>query len=95
VVTLDRPWRGLVRGWLLAVRRPGLCHKTAGVLTAWWRERIGGIVLLVIALAHGTFALISSGHNRGFAVLISGGPFLLIGLLFLASWRRRSSQGAS
>jgi hypothetical protein len=49
---------------------------TAGVLVAWWRARIGGAVLLVIAVAHSTFALIASGHNRGFAVLISGGPFL-------------------
>ena len=45
---------------------------TAGVLIAWWRARIGGIFLLVIAVAHSTFALIASGHNRGFAVLISG-----------------------
>jgi len=68
---------------------------TVGILIAWWQERIGGIVLLVVAVAHSTFALISSGHNRVFAVLISGGPFLLTGLLFLASWRKGSSQGTA
>ncbi len=61
-----------------------------GVLIAWWREGIGGIILVVCAVAHSTFAYIVAGHNKGFAMLISGGPFLLIGILFLASgWRSR------
>jgi hypothetical protein len=63
-----------------------IVSSTAGTLIAWWRARIGGIVLLVIAVAHSVFALIASGHHRGVAVLIAGGPFLLAGLLFLASW---------
>ena len=61
-----------------------------GVLIAWWREGIGGTILVVCAVAHSTFAYIVAGHNKGFAMLVSGGPFLLIGILFLASrWRSR------
>ena len=61
---------------------------TLGVLIAWWREGIGGTVLVVCAIAHSTFAYIVAGHNKGFAMLVSGGPFLLVGFLFLASWWR-------
>jgi len=61
---------------------------TLGVLIAWWREGIGGTVLVICAVAHSTFAYIVAGHNKGFAMLISGGPFSLIGILFLASWWR-------
>ena len=61
-----------------------------GVLIAWWREGIGGTILVICAVAHSTFAYIVAGHNKGLAMLISGGPFLLIGILFLASgWRSR------
>lgn len=67
---------------------------TAGVIIAWWRASLGGMVLLVIAVAHSTFALISSSHNRGFAMLISSAPFLLASLLFQAGWwRARRPKG--
>ena len=59
-----------------------------GVLIAWWREGIGGTILVICAAAHSTFAYVVAGHNKGFAMLISGGPFLLIGTLFLAIWWR-------
>ncbi len=59
-----------------------------GVAVAWWRERIGGTTLLVCAVAHSTFAYFAAGRNKGFAMLTSGGPWLVVGLLFLASWRR-------
>ena len=58
------------------------------VLVAWWREGVGGALVVVCAVAHSTFACFAAGHNRGLAILISGGPFLLIGVLFLASWWR-------
>ena len=56
------------------------------VLIAWWREGVGGAIVVVCAIAHSTFAYVASGHNEGLAMLISGGPFLLVGILFLASW---------
>jgi len=62
---------------------------TLSVIVAWWRERAGGIMLAVCAVAQGVFAYLASGHNRGFAVLIAGGPYLLISILFLLSWRGR------
>ncbi|HEY47681.1 MAG: hypothetical protein AMJ88_08935 [Anaerolineae bacterium SM23_ 63] len=59
-----------------------------GVIVAWFRELEGGIILLIVAIAHSTFAFIVAGHNTGLAMLISGGPFFLIGSLFIATWRR-------
>jgi hypothetical protein len=44
------------------------------VLIAWWREGIGGTIIVICAVAHSTFAYIASGHNKGFAMLITGGP---------------------
>lgn len=64
-----------------------------GVIVAWWREGIGGLLLVIVALAHSIFAYIAAGHSRGFAVLISGGPFLLIGGLFLLVWYRSRAPG--
>ena len=58
-----------------------------GVVTAWFRELYGGVLLLVVGLMHCAFAYIVAGHNKAFAVLISGVPFIIAGLLFLASWR--------
>jgi len=69
-----------------------------GVVIAWFREFIGGIFILFIAIAHSTFAFIVAGHNKGLAMLISGGPFFAIGFLFIAAWRssmtsKRSTNG--
>jgi hypothetical protein len=58
-----------------------------GVVTAWFRELYGGVLLLVVGLMYCVFAIIVAGHNKAFAVLISGVPFIIAGLLFLASWR--------
>ena len=66
---------------------------TLGVLIAWWREGIGGMIVVICAVAHSVFACVVSGHNKVLAMLVSGGPFLLIGILFLASWwRSRKSR---
>ena len=59
-----------------------------GVVVAWRRERLGGTVLVITALAFSTFAYFSAGRNKGYAMLVSGAPFLVVGLLFLAAWRR-------
>lgn len=60
----------------------------AAVTVAWWREGIGGSLLLLVGVAHGVFAFVAAGHNKLFAVAITGVPVLLVGLLFLASWWR-------
>ena len=69
------------------------------VVIAWFHEILGGILLIVVAVAHSVFAFLSAGHNKGFAVLISGSPFLVIGFLFVVcGWRsaisRRTVNGA-
>jgi hypothetical protein len=62
-----------------------------GIFIGWRRERASGTLLVICAVAHSTFAFFAAGHSRGFAMLISGGPFLLIGALFLLAWRRSRS----
>lgn len=66
-----------------------------GVIVAWFRELEGGTILLIVALAHSVFAMIVAGRNKGFAMLISGGPFLVIGSLFIATWRRSKRSNLS
>jgi hypothetical protein len=56
------------------------------VAAAWWREGIGGFLILLVGAAHFVFAFVAAGHNKLFAVAITGVPFLLVGTLFLASW---------
>ena len=66
-----------------------------GVLIAWWRERVGGTVVVVGAIALSTFAYVTAGRNKVWAMLFTGGPFLVAGILFLASWRRSTRSGLS
>jgi len=54
---------------------------------AWWRPRLGAVLLLIGGLAHAAFALYSAGHNHALAMLISGGPFLLAGAAVLLASR--------
>jgi hypothetical protein len=83
------PWT-----WESTVLAGLIVASALGVLIAWWREGIGGTIIVICAIAHSTFATIASGHNKGFAMLITGSPLLVAGILFLASWWRseRSSQ---
>jgi hypothetical protein len=60
-----------------------------GVGLAWWRARLGGGVLAVAGAALCVFAWITAGQNKAVAVLVSGAPFLVSGVMLLASRRRR------
>jgi hypothetical protein len=64
-----------------------------GVLIAWRREGAGGAIVFIHGVLFSTFAYFSAGRNKGFAMLVSGGPFLLVGILFLATWRRSRQPG--
>jgi hypothetical protein len=65
-----------------------------GVVLAWRWESIGSPVMVLGSIALGIFAYFSAGRNKVFASLISGGPFLLSGLLFLLSgWRTQGEKG--
>jgi glycerol uptake facilitator-like aquaporin len=66
-----------------------------GVIVAWFRELEGGVILLVVAIAHSINALIVAGRNKGFALLVSGGPFFIIGSLFIATWWRSRELSSS
>ena len=59
-----------------------------GVLIAWRWEGIGGTIVVIGAIALSTFAYVTAGHNKVWAMLFTGGPFLVAGILFLASWWR-------
>lgn len=65
----DRMMAGLITGSLLSL------------LIAWRHEAIGGMLLLVCGVAHSTFACFAAGRNIALAMAISGGPFLVLGVL--------------
>ena len=73
--------------WVLAAL---ILAAAVAVAITWRQERIGGPALVAVGVAFSTFALITSGHNHAFAMLVTGGPFLLSGLLYLLL-RKRSS----
>ena len=57
-----------------------------GILIAWWNEKTGGIIITIAAAALCIFAYIDAGHHKIFAMLTSGFPFLISGILFLIGW---------
>jgi len=63
---------------------------TAGVIVAWRKEKIGGIITVIAATSLCIFSYITAGHNKMIAVLFSGFPFLISGILFIISgWMSR------
>ena len=64
---------------------------TMAAIVSWRDERIGGTLLTIAGLAFGAFAYLSEGRNKGYAMLVSGAPFVIAGVLLLAAWWR--SQG--
>jgi hypothetical protein len=64
-----------------------------GVAIGFAREDTGGVIALVAGVALAVFAVITAGRNHWLAVLVSGGPFILTGVLFLLSAHRNAQQG--
>lgn len=56
------------------------------VVLAWWREDVGGLLMLLWGIAFSAIALVTSPTRRVYSILVSGVPFLVAGILFLASW---------
>ncbi len=79
--TPEAKLEGTILGCLVAI-------VVIGVIIAWFREGIGGFLTTLGAIALCIFSYISAGHNKIFAVLISGIPFLIAGILSLISWWR-------
>ncbi len=56
-------------------------------LAALRYERWGGIATLIAGSAFSAFALATAGHNHWLAALVSGGPFIFAGAMFLLADR--------
>ncbi|NOZ78960.1 MAG: hypothetical protein GXP48_07260 [Acidobacteria bacterium] len=65
----------------------------AGIAIAFRHELAGGVIAFAAGCAFAVFASLAAGRNVLLAVLVSGGPFLLAGALFAASWYRRRATG--
>ena len=91
-----------------AISEDGGTLNTAGVLLAslsalalvscilsWWRERLAGIMLVLIAIALGIQIGVLAGQNHFLVWLTIGFPYLLAGGLLLSAWwlERRSHYG--
>lgn len=67
---------------------------TISVVIAWLRTGIGGAILLAFGVIFSISAYFMAGGRRGFAMAVSGGPFIGFGALFLTSWQLRRTAGA-
>jgi hypothetical protein len=79
-------------GFFIAVMVIG---NSAGVILSWTNERKGGLITLLFGISFCIFALISAGRNHLLAMLVSGGPFVLVGVLFLIVSRRTQAATES
>ncbi len=70
--------QGIILGLLIAAA-------IGSTIFAWRDAYRGGIALLVIGTLLSLFALVTAGQNHIMAILVSGAPFLLSGLLFVLS----------
>lgn len=52
------------------------------ILFAWWKERIGGLILIISSVAFAVFIYISAGNYKLLASVFISLPFLLSGILF-------------
>jgi len=58
----------------------------AGCFIAFKRERLGGIILILVSLSFGIHIALAAGRNHFLAWLTIGFPYLLAGALFLYVW---------
>ena len=67
----------------------------AGYIVSWWRELVGGSLLILVSIAFGIFPSVSAQQHQvpGWSVLqalqgwlMLGSPFFIAGVLFLLSW---------
>ena len=69
----------------------------AGYIVSWWREQVGGSLLILVSIAFGILPSISAQPSwsvlqalQGWLML--GSPFLITGVLFLiSSWLSRKT----
>ena len=59
----------------------------SGCILSWWRERLAGTLLFLVAIGLAVHIGISAGRNHVLAWAMLGLPYLIAGLLLLGSWR--------
>ncbi len=73
-----------VAGFLLgAIGAVGI----AGAIVSFWRLRLAGIILVLVAAAMGIHIAAFAGRNHFIVWLMVGFPYLVAGGLLLYSWR--------
>jgi hypothetical protein len=72
--------------WDMALLLFLVVASTASVVIAWRRESIGGPVLIFWGITFTAIAYATSRPQQVFSMLVTGVPFLIAGLLFMARW---------
>lgn len=82
--------------WEIALLISLVVFSCLSVIIAWHRERIGGIVMIIWGLVFSVIAIVTSNSQRAFSIMVSGVPFIIAGILFLASglWRAHTGTGS-
>jgi hypothetical protein len=75
--------------WEMAILAGLVAASVLSVVIAWRREGIGGLVMILWGLAFSIIACVTSHPQQTLSMLVTGVPFLIAGLLFLASWWSR------
>jgi hypothetical protein len=75
--------------------QPLAAVNTVAIIVANRYERWGGTAAVVTGTVFSLFAISTAGHNHWVAALVSGGPFIAAGLLFLLANRLSSDQANS
>ena len=86
----------LTQGWRLSTTGMAVyCLLIAvGSGIGWWRENIGGTILIIAGLGQQTAIFIFLAPIDYLVSLIFSLPFLLSGILYLKYWKRsKSSKG--
>ncbi len=59
----------------------------AGCIASWWRERLAGVLLVLVSAGLGIHIGVYAGRNHFLVWLMLGLPYLVAGVLFLISGR--------
>jgi hypothetical protein len=70
---------GILLGILVAIA-------LAGCIISWWRQRLGGILLILASIGLGIHIGIIAERNHFLVWLIMGLPYLIAGGLILYAW---------
>ena len=86
-LSAEEPWTA--ESTILAVL---FVTSALSVLIAWWKEGLGGWLVTTCGLAGFTFGVVAAGRNKLIAGLITGGPLVVAGFLFIVSWWLRRKE---